>query len=228
MDGAGKTMDARVAVGQSSRRPAVARPRSLAARAGGRLTGAAFALASVAVAASFATAGTGEEGLRAAVRATARIATVLLAVVFSASSLHVIARAGWSRWLFLHRRDLGLGFAGVLFTHLAVVLALATRHTASFLATTAMSSVVGGFIGYVWIAAMTGTSFDGPRRRIGPRAWRALHTSGMYVLWGIFVVSYVGRARSQLLPALFLGLMGLALAVRILARLARAKRSATT
>jgi hypothetical protein len=155
------------------------------------------------------------------------MATVLLAVGFSASSLHVIARAPWSRWLLLRRRDLGLGFAVVLFTHLGVVLALATRHTASFWATTAMSSVVGGAVGYVWIAAMTGTSFDGPRRRIGPRAWRALHTSGMYVLWGIFVVSYVGRAGSQLLPALFLGLMVLALAIRILARLARRARAAT-
>ncbi|MDI1435804.1 hypothetical protein [Polyangium sorediatum] len=186
-----------------------------------KLTAAALVVAIVAIALSFAAHGAGEEGLRSAIRATARVSAVLLAVTFMASSLHAIGRAKWTRWLLLHRRNLGLGFAIVQFAHLGVVLALAELHTTSFRATTAMSSVVGGAIGYVWIAAMAVTSFEGPRKRMGPRAWRALHVSGMYLLWGIFVASYGPRARSQPLYAAFLVLMLLALAVRITARRVR-------
>jgi sulfoxide reductase heme-binding subunit YedZ len=69
------------------------------------------------------------------------------------------------------------------------------------------------------------TSFAGPRKRIGPRGWKVLHTSGMYLLWGIFVVSYLGRAPSHPLYAAFLGLMLLALVVRIGARIARRLRA---
>ena len=197
----------------------VAGPPLPAASSGAWLVGGAFLAWIVAVGASFALHGAGEEGLRVAVRTTARLSAVLLAVTFATSSLNALARSGSSKWLLRNRRHLGLGFAVMHFGHLGVVLALALLHTASFRATTAMSSVAGGSIGYVWLAAMTVTSFDGTRKRIGPRAWRALHTSGMWVLWAIFVFSYVGRAFSQVIHAVFLGVMLSALGVRVASRL---------
>ena len=30
---------------------------------------------------------------------------------------------------------------------------------------------------------MTVTSFDGPRRRLGPKAWRILHKGGVHGMW---------------------------------------------
>lgn len=187
----------------------------------------AFAVFFGAVAVSFAVAGLGEEGLRLSVRTTARVSALLLAVTFSASPLQKLAAKPWSAWLLRARRQLGLSFAVVHLGHLGVVLALLGLHAESFWRTTAMTSVVGGAVGYVWIIAMTVTSFSGPRRKIGPKAWNVLHTSGMWVLWGIFVFSYVGRAFRQGLYAALLGMMLLALGLRIAARVAgRARKAA--
>lgn len=166
-----------------------------------------------------------EAGLRMAIRATARMGALVLGGTFVISSLHTFARASWSKWLLAHRRDFGLAFATVQYVHLGIVAALAIRHTESFFATTSKTSIWGGLVGYVWISAMTVTSFDGPRKWIGPRTWRWLHTSGMYLLWGIFVFSYLGRAATQILYAVFLGFLLLALAVRIGARIARKTRA---
>jgi methionine sulfoxide reductase heme-binding subunit len=165
--------------------------------------------------------GTDEPGLRSAIRVTARVGAVMLTFTFMISSLHTLARAEWSKWLLLHRRDVGLGFAIVQFVHLGIVVALAMRHTESFFATTDMLGIVGGSIGYVWLTAMVITSFDGPRKRIGPRGWRWLHTSGMYVLWGIFVFTYVGHVLMHPVYAILLTPLLVALAVRIVARIVK-------
>lgn len=184
-----------------------------------------FVVAIVATLASLIAEGSGEAGLRSAIRSTARLGAVWLAVTFSISSLHKLARANWSKWLLLHRREMGLGFAVVQFVHLGIIGVLATRFTESFFRTTSMTSIWGGLVGYVWIAAMAVTSFDGPRKRIGPRLWRWLHTSGMYLLWGIFVFSYLGRASHQVLYAVFLSVMALALGVRVVAYAVQKLRS---
>lgn len=189
------------------------------ARGGGWIVAASFAAFLVVVGVSFGLSGAGEEGLRLAVRLSARVSAALLAVVFSASSVSRIARAGWSKALLRRRRELGLGFAAAHFGHLGVVIALAVLFSESFWRTTSMTGVIGGSIGYVWVAAMSVTSFSGPRRRVGPRAWRALHTSGIWLLWGIFVFSYAGRAPTHVIAASFLGLMLVALGLRIAARL---------
>lgn len=166
-----------------------------------------------------------EAGLRTAIRATARMGALVLGGTFMISSLHTFARASWSKWLLAHRRDFGLAFATVQYVHLGIVAALAIRHAESFFATTSKTSIWGGLVGYVWITGMTVTSFDGPRKSIGPRKWRWLHTSGMYLLWGIFVFSYLGRASTQILYAAFLGFLLIVLAVRIGAAIVRKTRA---
>lgn len=171
----------------------------------------------VAIAASFALHGAGEVGLRAAIRATARIAVVLFSVTFASSALNALSRSPASKWLLRHRRQLGLGFAAVQFAHLGLVLTLVARHPESFWATTSLVSVIGDGVGYVWTAAMSVTSFDRTTAWLGRRAWTALHKSGMYVLWGIFVFSYVGRAGAQPLYAILFGLLALSYVLRLCA-----------
>lgn len=187
--------------------------------------GTAFVLAILATLVSLVSQGQEEAGLRMAIRATARMGALVLAGTFMISSLHTFARATWSKWLLAHRRDFGLAFATVQYVHLGIVAALATRHAESFFATTSSTSIWGGLVGYVWITAMAITSFDGPRKWIGPRKWRWLHTSGMYLLWGIFVFSYLGRASTQVLYAAFLGFLLVALGVRIGASVVRKTRA---
>ena len=52
---------------------------------------------------------------------------------------------------------------------------------------------IGGGMAYVFLAAMTATSFDRSAAWLGPRRWRLLHKTGMYYCWYIFFVSYLPR-----------------------------------
>jgi len=162
-----------------------------------------------ATAIALATEGTGELGLRAGIRATAKLSAVWFVLAFVASPANALFKNSTTKWLLRHRRKLGLGFAILHFGHLTLVVLLAIGYTDSFLATTAMTSIVGGGIGYLWLLAMTITSFPGPTKAMGRQAWKALHKSGMYLLWGIFVASYAPMAgRGPLYVALLVALVG--------------------
>ena len=68
---------------------------------------------------------------------------------------------------------------------------------------------------------MTATSFDRTARAVGKRAWRIGHTAGVWLLWGIFANTYVGRAHD---PAMW-PLLAAALAGPILRLAAWRKRA---
>jgi DMSO/TMAO reductase YedYZ heme-binding membrane subunit len=135
----------------------------------------------------------GEGSLRLATRWTVGIGSVFFSAAFAASSLNAFARAPWSKWLLRNRRYVGLSFAGIHFLHAACFIALALLYPESFWRRLSIVTLVGGSVGYAWLVAMTVTSFDATTRAIGKRAWTILHKSGMYVLWGILVFSYVGK-----------------------------------
>ncbi|MBN0168579.1 hypothetical protein JTL50_33125, partial [Pseudomonas aeruginosa] len=52
---------------------------------------------------------------------------------------------------------------------------------------------IHGSIGYLFILLLTLTSFRTPARLLGPRAWKALHSTGTWVLAGIFCLSFFKR-----------------------------------
>jgi DMSO/TMAO reductase YedYZ heme-binding membrane subunit len=70
------------------------------------------------------------------------------------------------------------------------------------------------------------TSFGGPARAIGPRAWKVLHKVGLYVLFFAFLVSQVPRSLDQLeaVNAILIGLALLAIAARVGAFIQRRRR----
>jgi DMSO/TMAO reductase YedYZ heme-binding membrane subunit len=138
--------------------------------------------------------GTGEEALRSGLRTTARLGAVVFSVVFAASALNTLFRAAWSKWLLRHRRHLGLGFGVIHLGHGVLIILLAVLHPVSFWATTDAVGLIGGSVGYVFVVLMMLTSSTGAVRLLGHRRWLALHKTGMYVLWGIFVFSYAPRA----------------------------------
>jgi DMSO/TMAO reductase YedYZ heme-binding membrane subunit len=133
--------------------------------------------------------GTGEDGLRLLIRVTARTSLALFLPAFAASSLRRLWRSPASAWLLRNRRQVGVSFAVSHALHLAAILALAARFPASF--APGAVTVVGGGIGYVFIAAMTATSSDAAVRRLGARRWRLLHRTGLWVLFAIFASSYL-------------------------------------
>ena len=161
---------------------------------GGRALVGWSALALVAMCAAILAAdGAGEEGLRAVIRATARTSLVLFAAAFAASGLRRVWRSPATAWLLRNRRYVGLSFAISHALHLAAILAVAAT-VPGFAADVDATTVIGGGAGYVLIAAMALTSNDTAVRRLGPRRWRALHVTGLWVVFGIFTTSYLGRA----------------------------------
>lgn len=160
--------------------------------------------------------GTGEAGIRAVTRTTAQTSLVLFLAAFTASASRRLWPSPATRWLLANRRYLGVSFAASHFVHLLSIIAL-VRTVPDFELT--RTTLIFGGGAYVFIAAMTATSFDRSAAWIGPRAWRILHTVGAYDIWLIFAISYVPRAFMQspayALPA---ALLLAALGVRIAAR----------
>ena len=170
--------------------------------------------------------GVDEAGLRAVVRTTAQTSFVLFTGAFSASALCTTWPGPLTRWMLRNRRYLGVSFAVSHFIHLIAIVALALRLGDQFKLNPA--TLVGGGLAYVFIAAMTATSFDRTAAWLGPRAWRRLHTAGGYWIWFIFLLSYAPRAAmiSVWYAPFVLVLLGVA-ALRVVVRLRSRRQSPT-
>jgi DMSO/TMAO reductase YedYZ heme-binding membrane subunit len=133
--------------------------------------------------------GTGEQGVRALIRATARTSLLLFLAAFLASSLRRLWRHPLTAWLLRNRRQLGLSFAISHAIHLAAIVALATGHPTSFGTTSALTRYGGG-LGFVIVAVLAATSNDASVRRLGAARWKTLHRVGVWYLFGIFALNY--------------------------------------
>jgi hypothetical protein len=144
------------------------------------------------------------DGIRMAVRYTARSSLVLFCLAFSARATLTLFPSMWSRWQFRNRRYLGLSFATSHALHAVAVVAFAVAAPAAFAGATSAASYVFGGIGYAFIALMAATSFDRTAAAIGARAWRTLHLTGCYYLLVQFMVSFGKRTPDMPLYGLFL------------------------
>ncbi len=175
------------------------------------------------VAAVFAVLGVGEPGLRSGIRVTARTSVALFLAAFAASACAALHPSPLSKWLLRNRRALGVSFAVSMGVHGALIVALWQTHRESFLASVAPTTLLGGGVGFVFIALMAATSFDRTSALLGRQAWKVLHTVGMYYLWVVFVFSYGPRAHAPAYALLF-GLLLLALGLRLVATARRLRR----
>jgi DMSO/TMAO reductase YedYZ heme-binding membrane subunit len=132
--------------------------------------------------------GLGVDGVHASVRISARTSVVLFIGAFSASSLVVLWPGPFTRWMRANRRQIGVSFAISHLVHLAGILTLVAAEPE--LGRPPIVLVIGG-LGFVAVLAMLATSFDTTTRWLGPRRWRALHKTGIWYLWLVFLVSYV-------------------------------------
>lgn len=136
------------------------------------------ALATLALCALFLlVAGAGDENIRISLRVTARIAFLLLLVVFVARPLRQMFRTPVTAMLLRYRPLVGVAFAGVHTGHLGVLVYRAREVTDFELGIVAN---LPGALTYAVIFAMVLTTFSGPRRALGPKAWRILHKVGLY------------------------------------------------
>jgi DMSO/TMAO reductase YedYZ heme-binding membrane subunit len=195
------------------------------------LVGVGLFLVAVISAASVAVDGTGPDGIRSGIRNTARLSAVLFSFTFMASSVAELWRGATGKWMLRNRKYLGLSFACSHFAHAGFLAALGVAHPDVFRAAASTTGMIGGGIGYGFLAAMTITSFDGPRKALGKTRWKILHTSGMYLFWIIFSLSYVLGAPAKSpaylpLSALLVGAMGMRVAARLRKRARRLARAA--
>jgi hypothetical protein len=163
------------------------------------------------------------EAVRRVIRFTARTSITLFLLAFTAAALYRFWPNAWTRWQRQNRRYLGVSFAVSHFVHLLAILRLGRLAPDQLAAEANAITWIFGGLAYVFIAAMTLTSFDRTAQMIGPRAWTILHTTGSYYVWLIFANSYVARAVQMPAYIPVAALVVGALALRIAARIARSR-----
>jgi methionine sulfoxide reductase heme-binding subunit len=190
---------------------------------GWSLVGGAALMVFVSVAAVVLTTEDPVETVRRVIRLTARFSIALFLLAFTAAAAWRFWPNAWTRWQRQNRRYLGVSFAVSHFTHLGAIAALGRVAPAELAADANAITWIFGGLAYVFIAAMTFTSFDRTAQMLGPRAWMILHTTGSYYVWLIFANSYIARAvmSPEYIPLALV--VVLALALRIAARVSRSR-----
>jgi DMSO/TMAO reductase YedYZ heme-binding membrane subunit len=166
------------------------------------------------------------EGVRMVIRFTARSSLLFFSLAFAVSSLVLLWPSAGTRWLRRNRRILGLTFAMSHGIHAVAIIGFAVMAPLDYAAATTPASYIFGGIGYAFIVAMAATSFDRTAAAIGPRAWRILHTTGVYYLWFQFMVSFGMRIPQMPNYAWFLMPLIVVMAMRIGAAIMRRMKSA--
>lgn len=182
---------------------------------GWRITGWVAVLLLILIMANLLQHGFTEDFVRTVIRVTARCSVVLFLLAFTASSLRALWPTRLTTWQLQNRRYLGISFAVSHFTHLAALFVLGKFFPHPFVDELNAVTLAGGGLAYAFLTLMTITSFSSPRRAIGERAWKTLHTVGSYYIWLIFLNSYLSRALADVGYAPYAIALLLALAARI-------------
>ena len=175
-------------------------------------------------------AGSNDETILVTLRASARLAFVMLLIVFVARPLHQMFRTPLTATLLRNRRLLGIAFAGIHTAHLGLIIYRA-RLVESFDFT--VGANLPGTVSYIVILVMFLTSFDATAKMLGPKSWRLLHKVGLYWLFVAFTQTQLPDSLDRLdqldhVNWLLLVLIAAALIVRLTAYLAKRQRNTRT
>jgi hypothetical protein len=152
----------------------------------------AAALLSCAVAGTVLAAGDfGRDATRLALRLTARLSFCYFVIAFVASPLARLRPGPATRWLVRRRRAFGVAFGASMSIHVCCILRLYALYAPDRPPMVTDADFFVGVPGLTLVALMTVTSLVAIRRRIPPRAWKRLHTTGLYVVWSIFFLCLV-------------------------------------
>lgn len=168
------------------------------------------------------------DGLRLAIRATARTSLLLFFLAFTASALAHLWPSSPTRWIRRNRRYIGVSFAISHAIHLAALVALANADPQTFWRLTNVSNIVLAGLAYVFVAAMTATSFDRAVVWLGPQRWRMLHLVGSWYIWISFATAVGKRIPQGPIYWAMFALVALALVLRVVVMQGRSRPAATT
>lgn len=119
------------------------------------------------------------------VRHSVQFAYPFLLVVMVARPLQQLFRKPWTATLLRRRRIIGVAFAGAMTAHL-ILIAFRFWYTPELTYPTGNLIIGGG--AYALLYLMFITSFDGPKRALGPKRWKILHRTGLVYAALIFSV----------------------------------------
>lgn len=161
------------------------------------------------------------DGLRSAIRATARSSFALFLAAFTASAFAVLVPSRLSKALVRERRFIGLAFAFSHLIHAVLIYAYGQLNVEFWPARTVANNIPGG-TAYAFILLMAMTSFKGSARLIGRTAWKTLHVTGMWIIAVVFIYSNFKRIPMSDWYALPFGIACAAVAIRLVGKLAQA------
>ena len=123
-----------------------------------------------------------DDDIRIPTRYTAQIAFALYIVVLVARPLQQLLRQDWTAALLRTRRLIGVAFAAVMTAHLGLI---AYRFGTQPELEYPLFSLLFGGTAYALFYLMLITSFDGPKKALGPRKWKILHRTGL--VWAALI-----------------------------------------
>ena len=131
------------------------------------------------------------ESVSSMIQLSVRSAVPWLYIAFAASSIMTLTPGHPSRWLLRNRKYFGLCFAATIAWQGLFILWLVIGHTDYYVTEVyVLRDVIEGIGGYLFLLAMTVTSFPSGRRLLKPKQWRMLHFSGIYFLWAYAFSTY--------------------------------------
>jgi len=124
------------------------------------------------------------QDLSAMIQYSVRWAVPFIFLVIATSALFKLFPSHLTRWLLRNRRYLGLCFAVAMAWQGAFIFIVSFSHSAHYYGEIyLLRDELEGSSGYLFLVAMTVTSFGVFRRRISAEQWRFLHLSGVIFLW---------------------------------------------
>ncbi len=113
-----------------------------------------------------------------------RCAVPLLYVAFAASSVQILFPGPFGLWVSRNRKFIGLCFAAAMAWQGLFILWIVTVYGDHYIDEVyVLRDAIEGVVGYLFLSAMTVTSFMPVRKQMKPRNWKLLHKSGIYFLW---------------------------------------------
>jgi methionine sulfoxide reductase heme-binding subunit len=120
-----------------------------------------------------------------------RLSAPYFLLAFTASALQQLFPSALTRWLLANRRYLGLAFASVAGWQLVTIVFLGTHFRAELEDIHSDSFQYVEDLIFVTLVLMTVTSFRPVSRHMRLATWRRLHSTGIYLLGGLFTVNFL-------------------------------------
>ncbi|MGC4012178.1 MAG: hypothetical protein QM805_26250 [Pseudomonas sp.] len=160
------------------------------------------------------------EALRSSIRVTARTSFALFLATFLASSLAALVPSDFTRGLLRERRFLGLAFAFSHAVHAVLIILYIKFFPETFWHGRSAAANIPGSVGYLFITLLAVTSFPYAVKLLGARVWKGLHSTGTWVIAGVFFLSFYKRLPMGSWYPLGFGLIFSAIAFKLVAKLA--------